>query len=258
MIILSIKEDFSMEKLLLGTGAVIVVIAGIFAYRYLKNQKNGKEEAEKFLKELEEQMYFIIVECVNTIDFHSFNNFEEYEKQVLAIVYQGCWNFVNEKIAEADNKDLLSVLAKKILTQEYVEAFIDKILTTREVKDTIMNMYGAEAILEMEKSNPTEEQYTEQFSDPNDFYIDEATLDDLPPAEEVEHTPEEEAELNPPTDEGDNLEEAVEEVKDRIIKIKNRAGKIMYYLEDGTTGKRKQVSKQYAIDSGLELIDRYD
>ena len=48
-----------MDRLLIGIGAVVIIIAGLFAYRYFKNQKNGKEEAQRFLKELEEQMYLI-------------------------------------------------------------------------------------------------------------------------------------------------------------------------------------------------------
>ncbi|MBR6289438.1 MAG: hypothetical protein IKR19_08885 [Acholeplasmatales bacterium] len=246
-----------MDKLLLGIGIVVVIIVGIFAYRYFKNQKNGKEEAEQFLKELEEKMYLIIIECINSIDFHNFKNFEEYEKQVLAIVYQGCWDFVNQKISEAENKDLISVIAKKFLTQEFVEEFIDKILVDREVNDTLANVYGADAIQSMNDSTEDEE-LSEKFSDNSQYFVEESNPEDLPPVEELEHTKEEIEALNPPTDEGDDLEEGVEEVKDRIIKITNKAGKVMYYLEDGMTGKRKQVSKQYAIESDLEIVDRYN
>ena len=245
-----------MDRLLIGIGAVIIIIAGLFAYRYFKNQKNGKEEAQQFLKELEEQMYLIIIECINSLDFHSFKNFEEYEKQVLAIVYQGCWDFVNKKIAEADNKDLLSTIAKKFLTQEYVEKFIEELLVTREVNETMVNMYGADAILTMDNSE--EEKFATEFSDNEQYFAEEATIEDLPPVEEVEHTEEEIEALNPQTDEGDDLEDAVEEVNDRIIKITNKAGKVMYYLEDGVSGKRKQVSKQYALESDLEIVDRYN
>lgn len=245
-----------MDRLLIGIGAVVIIIAGLFAYRYFKNQKNGKEEAQQFLKELEEQMYLIIIECINSLDFHSFKNFEEYEKQVLAIVYQGCWDFVNKKIAEADNKDLLSTIAKKFLTQEYVEKFIEELLVTREVNETMINMYGADAILTMDNSE--EEKFATEFSDNEQYFAEEATIEDLPPVEEVEHTEEEIEALNPQTDEGDDLENAVEEVNDRIIKITNKAGKVMYYLEDGVSGKRKQVSKQYALESDLEIVDRYN
>ena len=245
-----------MDRLLIGIGVVIIIIAGLFAYRYFKNQKNGKEEAQQFLKELEEQMYLIIIECINSLDFHSFKNFEEYEKQVLAIVYQGCWDFVNKKIAEADNKDLLSTIAKKFLTQEYVEKFIEELLVTREVNETMVNMYGADAILTMDNSE--EEKFATEFSDNEQYFAEEATIEDLPPVEEVEHTEEEIEALNPQTDEGDDLEDAVEEVNDRIIKITNKAGKVMYYLEDGVSGKRKQVSKQYALESDLEIVDRYN
>ena len=241
-----------MDRLLIGIGAVVIIIAALLAYKYFKDQKNGKEEAQKFLKELEEQMYLIIIECINSLDFHSFQNFEEYEKRVLAIVYQGCWDFVNKKIEEAENKDLLSTIAKKFLTQEYVESFIDQVLVSRDVNDTLMNVYGADAIQSMD--NSVEEKFTEEFSDEEKYYIEEAKPEDLPPVEEVEHTEEEIEALNPQTDEGDDLEDAVEEVKDRIIKITNKAGKVMYYLEDGTTGKRKIVSKQYALESGLEIV----
>lgn len=245
-----------MNDYLIGIGVVVIIIALILAYRYFRDQHNGKEEAKRFLKDLEEQMYLIIVECVNSLDFKDFQNFEEFEKKVLEIVYQGCWEFVDKKIAESESEDLLSAIAKKVLTREYVERFIKEVLVNREVEETIRNVYGVEAIEAMSEIPDTTVQ--EEFSDDSQYYVSgECETEDLPPAEEVVHTEEEEAALNPQTDEGDDLEEAVEEVTDRIIKITNKAGKNMYYLESGATGKRKQVSKQYAIECGLEIVDKY-
>ena len=47
------------EQLLLGLGVVIVIIAGIFAYKSFSRNAKAKEEAKEFLIGLEDQLFKI-------------------------------------------------------------------------------------------------------------------------------------------------------------------------------------------------------
>ena len=78
----------------------------------------------------------------------------------------------------------------------------------------------------------------------------------LPPVEEKVLTDEEKQNINPQKDEDENYssdDSSVEEVYDYILKKINKAGKAMYYLVNGETGKRKQISKQFVEESGLDI-----
>lgn len=245
-----------MEQLTIGVVAVVCVIGGIFCYRYLKSKQGGKEEAQKFLNNLQEQMYLIAIEIINKIDITSFKNFEEYQKAILEAVYDGCWDFVDKEIQTADQSELLTALAKKFLTKENVEAFIRDMLKNKDIPDTLMNMYGAVEIERMQEQD-LDKEINEKFSDESQYNENqEVDKNNLPPVEEKVLTDEEKQNINPQKDEDENYssdDSSVEEVYDYILKKINKAGKAMYYLVNGETGKRKQISKQFVEESGLDI-----
>ena len=80
---------------------------------------------------------------------------------------------------------------------------------------------------------------------------------ELPPAEIHEPTADELASLNPPTDNDEEVytedDPTMEIVTDYIITKENKNGQVRYYHVDGSTNKKRQVSKTYARESGLEI-----
>lgn len=251
-----------MEKLMLGFGAVIVIIVALFAINYFRKDSEGKKEAEEFLKGLEEHLYHTVLEIINSMDISAYKTFEEYEKAILEQVYDSCWKFVEKKMAEADNQNLLSVIAQKFITKENIEKLIDKIMVERDINDNMANVYGtykientSEALIEEDK------ELQEKFSDDEEYYETFDPDKDSEVHEEpipVERPSDEDlANLNPQKDEDSETyedgDDSVEVVKDYILETKVKGGAIRYYLVNGETGKKKIISKTYINDNNLEI-----
>ena len=124
-------------------------------------------------------------------------------------------------------------------------AVIDKY----NVNGTISNQYAA-ARLE-NSSNIVEEdnKLAEEYSNP-ELYNEESNNKELPPAEEVVHTEEEIAAINPQTDnESEEFDkdsmEIIDENKPSIIRACDKNGNIIYY-EVSADGKKKRVKREYA------------
>lgn len=246
-----------MDNLLIGIGVVVLIIAAILAIKFIRDKKTGREEAIKFLEDLEQEMYNAILECIAKIDPKKYSTLVDYEKEALSIIYDRCWRFVRKHIDEAESQDLITVLALKFLTRDNIDSFIEKVMNDHELLDTLTNEYGVVAIEEsseemIEEDKELEEKYSDQ-----DQYVEDSKDMELPPAEAEGPTEEQLAQLNPQQDIDEEIydsdDESVEEITDFIIKKVNRAGKTTYTQVDGLTGKKKQVSKQYAIESGLEI-----
>ena len=126
---------------------------------------------------------------------------------------------------------------------------IDKIVDKYNVSGTISNQYAA-ARLE-NSSNIVEEdnKLAEEYSNP-ELYNEESNNEELPPAEEVVHTEEEIAAINPQTDnESEEFDkdsmEIIDENKPSIIRTCDKNGNIIYY-EVSADGKKKRVKREYA------------
>lgn len=251
-----------LEKILLGIGVAIVVIAVMLAINYFRKDSKGKEEAEQFLKDLEEQLYLSILEIINKYDLSDFKTLEEFETLVLGDVYKDCWEFIRKKIDEADSKNLITAIAKKFLTKENIDKFIEQVLKDKELENTLIDVYGAYTIENIsEELIEEDKQLEEEYSDQEKYYEEfdpdkDAKKSDRPIAEPTE---EQLAELNPQTDEDEvyaETDESVEEVADYIITKVSANGTKRFYLVNGETGKKKQVSKDYAMESNLEIVEK--
>lgn len=246
------------EQLLLGFGVVIVIIAGIFAFRSFSNRHRAKEEAKEFLASLEDHMYTIFIKIIKEINTDDFNTLEEYEKYTVEKIYDGLWEFIDKKIQESENKDLISVLARKFLTKENVEKYIREYLDRVNTKGNLENTYGVAAIEEKsEEMIEEDKELSKKYSDQSQFNeeVDKNSYE-YEAAKEPEHTEEEKASLNPQKDidEEDYSDDdsSVELIKSYVEYRINRAGRPMYYLVD-EMGKKMQISKQRALDSGFEI-----
>ena len=247
-----------MEKILIGIGLLVVILLVIFAIKYFSKDTKGKEEAEQFLKDLEDQLYNIILGIINNFDIADYKTLEEFEVTVLNTLYDGCWEFVEKKIKEADSKNLITVIAQKFLTKEYINKFIDYIMSDKGISEELVNIYGAYKIENTSEALIEEDKRLEEEFSNEELYQDNINVDtDLEPASELEQpTDEELAELNPPSDDEEEYSDddtSVEEVTDYIVSKKSSNGQERFYLVDGATGKKKQVSKIYVQESNLEI-----
>lgn len=200
---------------ILGGAAVLICIIIAIAIR-LKTNPSGlnKDAATKFLEGLADTFYEKIMEIINNIDFSKYNSLVELEAGILSDIYDTIWEYVESQLQEASKTDILTALALKVLNKDFVDSFVDNILS----------QYNINEKLEAAWAEHFEEKTTEleSVSDESEFtgsdYVEESSDEDLAPAQEEEVSEEELAKLNPQTDEGIDLDPetnaAVEVVED--------------------------------------------
>ena len=238
---------------------VIAIIAILVIIKFAKKGTDNRKEAEQFLKDIEDQAYNIIIELINNLDIAKYKSLDDYKDEAIKIIYDKCWDFVKTKLANDQANSLISAIAAKLITKENVEAIIAKIMDESNIELTLYNNYAAYNIEnpnELSEEEKATEELIESFKD-QDQYVEDSSEMELPPAEETEIPEEELAKLNPPTDEDTevyNEEDPTQEiVTDYILEKTNVKGQVRYYLVSGETGKKKQVSKSYVSESGLEV-----
>lgn len=205
-------------------GIAILIIVAIFLLRYFLK---GKDEANKFLDDLSEEIYKMVTEAIKEIDISQFKDLADFMDYIIDKVYTMSWKFVEEKIKECEGSDLLSALAKKILTKEYIEKFIKALLDSKDISSFAQSQFlfqsAPEAIEEIEK---IDKEIEEEMSNTEEYYQndDEVELDDAKEVTEYskENYTEEELEkikeagfdqINPPVEEdSDELDSDIMEI----------------------------------------------
>ena len=241
-------DNISLISIIAGI-LIVAIGAGVSSLVIWKKSGNNKKLVIEFLEGLESELFDTILKTIKSIDPKEFDSLEEFETAILSNLYSSGWNYVieNARKAFADSPIIDKLLS--YLDQETVIKFIDKIVDKYNVNGTISNQYAA-ARLE-NSSNIVEEdnKLAEEYSNP-ELYNEESNNEELPPAEEVVHTEEEIAAINPQTDkeseEFDKVSmEIIDENKPSIIRTCDKNGNIIYY-EVSADGKKKRVKREYA------------
>ena len=119
------------------------------------------------------------------------------------------------------------------------------------ITDKIANDFAAYSIEECSDSIVEEDKKLEEEYSDKDQYIETSNDDELAPAEDKSHTEEEIAAINPQREEEEDFnveDDSMEIVTDKkeIITAKSKTGQDLYYEVD-VDGKKKRVSKEYAL-----------
>lgn len=170
----------SLEVLIGGIVIAIFVIAAIVIRIRKSKDIGGKEEAKKFMEELEDLIYTMIVNIVNSFDITKYETIEDMESAILNEIYLEIWNFVEAKLEKAAQEDLLSAIALKFLNKEFVYDFIQKILDQYKIMENLDEQYKANAIMESEAEILEEDaKLAEQFSDTKEYNVDELSHQEI-------------------------------------------------------------------------------
>ena len=246
------------DEVAIRFGIVILIIAVLLALKAFSRRQEAKKEAKEFLLSLEDHLYSIFIKIISEIDLTKFNNFKEYEEYALDKLYDGSWEFIEKKIESYDNKDLISALAKKFLTKEYIDKFVKEYIDKINTEENLRNNYGTNSIEEKSDEIVQEDkELADKYSNQEEYNeeVDKETYE-YELAKEEEHTQEEIDSLNPQQDideeEYSDGDDSVEEIKSYIELKTNKLGRNMYYLID-ENGKRQQISKANALASGLDI-----
>jgi hypothetical protein len=102
---------------------------------------------------------------------------------------------------------------------------------------------------ELQEEYSDDEKYFEEFDEDKDS-------EKLEQYEVCKPTEEELAQLNPQTDDDEEYSDddnSVEAIEDYIVSKTLANGGVRYYLVSAESGKKKQVSKDFALNSNLEI-----
>lgn len=236
---------------IIGGIIVLAIVIGVVTL-VIKKKNNNSQAAIEFLEGLGDELLVIIVKTVKEIDPATIDSIEEFEVIVLNSIYEKTWDYVEDQINTRLTDDSLMKTIMAIVDKEYVIKFIDQLCEKTGITDSIQGEYAAYR-LSVNKPEEVDAAMIKEFSD-GEKYHEEASDEDLAPAEDTIHTEEEIAALNPQRDEEESYD--VEDDSMEFIPEDEEIGKVMVtkdklgrwlFFEIDAEGKKTRLSKAEAI-----------
>lgn len=192
-----------MSTLVTVLGGVVVLGLVVLAF-YIRLKKNpstaDKQEAEKFLKGLEEVFYNKMIDIVNTTNFIEYHSFVALETDILNKIYDAIWEYTQKEMEEAAKSDILTAMALKALDKKNVLAFVDRLISMTDVKDQINTKWSDSFKVKISSMESEDKELANKFADKTE-YVENADNVILEPAQEEAPKPDEEVNIIPPTEE---------------------------------------------------------
>lgn len=209
--------DNTLLTIIGGLIVLFFIIVAIIIRFKTKPSAYDKESAQNFLLGLGDSIYEKMVEIVSNFDVSSYSSIEEFEVDVLGVIYDDIWDYVTECLEENSKNDILSAMAVKVLNKDYVIKFIDHIAEECDLENKISDIWFNVFKSKTEGIEDVDNTLPDDLANQKN-YIENVTENDLVPAQEVVPTEEELASLNPPSDdekdydpENDSSVEIIEE-----------------------------------------------
>lgn len=230
-------------------GIILLIILGVTVYIGLK--KSGDEKAvENFINGLTDTIFDIVLETIGDVRPEDHLTFESFRDTVINNVYAAVWDYVSYTAEEAVEVNQLTKAVFQLIDEQTVVNFTNSLLETKNLRQSIQDIYGSHKIREL-IDDTEDEQLQEEYSDQTK-YVENISDIELAPAEERSIPDEELSKIIPPVENEDEFidldDESVEIIVDRkeIIKAQDKDGNISYYEVD-KDGTRRKVDKEYAI-----------
>lgn len=210
-------------------GAGILVLF-IILYCILKSKENkNKSKALEFLDNILDEIKEIVLTSISNIDISDLKNLkiEEIIASILKDIYDGIWEFVQNKINERDDKDIVDKTALKFLNNKnfidkYIDTIVEKFDVESHIETKISDIQDEEGQKVLDKSEKEDKDLQEEFSDSKKYFTNEVSENDLTVGEDLEEIPQIELDkLNPQTDEEEKIDlendSSVEVIDDDIF-----------------------------------------
>lgn len=147
--------------------AILIIIALLFLRYFLK----GKSEADKFLDDLSKEVYELVLECIAEIDVSKYKDIADFIDYAIEKAYNTSWEFIKKKIDENESKDIATIIAKKILTKEYIEKFVKIILDANSIDGFAQSLFLSSTTPEaIEEIQEIDKQIEDEMSDETNYY----------------------------------------------------------------------------------------
>lgn len=230
---------------------LVLLLIFVFVIVMELRKSSDKKAAINFLQDLGDEILDVILRTISETSPKDFKSLEDFNNHLVEKIYNQVWDFITEK-ASSDN--VIDKVTKAVFT--YVDGdtlvkFINDIMEQNGITDKIANDFAAYSIEEGSDSIVEEDKKLEEEYSDKDQYIETSNDDELAPAEDKAPTEEEIAAINPQREEEEDFnveDDSMEIVTDKkeIITAKSKTGQDLYYEVD-VDGKKKRVSKEYAL-----------
>ena len=230
---------------------LVVLLIFVFVIVMELRKSSDKKAAINFLQDLGDEILDVILRTISETSPKDFKSLEDFNNHLVEKIYNQVWDFITEK-ASSDN--VIDKVTKAVFT--YVDGdtlvkFINDIMEQNGITDKIANDFAAYSIEEHSDSIVEEDKKLEEEYSDKDKYVETSNDDELAPAEDKDPTEEEIAAINPQREEEEDFDaedDSMEIVTDKkeIITAKSKTGQDLYYEVD-VDGKKKRVSKEYAL-----------
>ena len=163
---------------------ILVVGAGFLVYFRYKKSSAGREEATKFLDGLKDALYNELVDIIKTFNYDDYDSLVGIESEIIIKMTDAAKVFITKELEKS--QDLLSIIALKALTPEFIDKFVDLIINKIDIVksvDEITNIKLEERFKEFEDED---ESLQKDYSDGSIYYIDEDEVVPLEIAKEQE------------------------------------------------------------------------
>ena len=231
--------------------SLVVLLIFVFVIVMELRKSSDKKAAINFLQDLGDEILDVILKTISETSPKDFKSLEDFNNHLVEKIYNQVWDFITEK-ASSDN--VIDKVTKAVFT--YVDGdtlvkFINDIMEQNGITDKIANDFAAYSIEERSDSIVEEDKKLEEEYSDKDKYVETSNDDELAPAEDKAPTEEEIAAINPQREEEEDFDaedDSMEIVTDKkeIITAKSKTGQDLYYEVD-VDGKKKRVSKEYAL-----------
>ena len=231
--------------------SLVVLLIFVFVIVMELRKSSDKKAAVNFLQDLGDEILDVILRTISETSPKDFNSLEDFNNHLVDKIYNQVWNFITVK---ASSDDVIDKVTKAVFTYadgDTLVKFINDIMEQNGIIDKIANDFAAYSIEEGSDSIVEEDKKLEEEYSDKDQYIETSNDDELAPAEDKSHTEEEIAAINPQREEEEDFnveDDSMEIVTDKkeIITAKSKTGQDLYYEVD-VDGKKKRVSKEYAL-----------
>lgn len=243
-----------MKEIIIIIGGLIVlalvILTAVFAIK--KRNNNDIKAAKEFLEGLGDELIGIILSTVKEIDPSTIDSVEEFELTILNSIYDKSWDYVVKEInSKLDDNSIIKTIVS-IVDKEYVIKFIDTLCDKIGITEKIQGEYLSYQLSTKDFAKE-DNKLIEEYSDDGKYYTTEVSEEDLEPApEEIIHTEEEIAALNPQKDDDNEFNDECMEILPnedevgKVIAIKDKIGRWCFYQFDNN-GKKSRISKTEAI-----------
>lgn len=189
----------------IGTIGVIVVLAGILLFLYLRkrNDEKGKEEIKVFMGGLYSDFELIIVDYIDKMDVFNMENLALAERLIIDSLLGVLWNKAVKALEEYVTDPMTKVIMKKMLTREKIAEFAKEIFESITVQAVYTSKYNDAIVAANKEAVILEAEMTKKNQEIEDNVpIDFREVEDIDPNSIINMNGEiVKEELNPPVDE---------------------------------------------------------